>query len=379
MTQRPTTAAPAGLSRRSALLLPLAAVLPHRARAAIAPITDAMGRSITLPASPERIVIIFNFEEFTAIAGPSGWERVVGLGRKQWAGYRQANWNRYRAAIPRLDSLADVGIADDKSFSVERTLSLRPDLLIVHEFAYRSMAPLMQQIEQAGIPILAIDYNAQDPAKHVASTLAVGSAMGTEDRARALADLYLERMRDIARRVAGGKASKVYVEVGSAGAGTIGNTYNNAMWGRMIEAAGGTNIARDRIPTGWAPMAAEAVLASAPEFVFILGSSWTNAPNAVRAGYDVDIDTTRRTLAPYAERPGWQALPAIRNGELHMIETGLARCLSDWVATQYIAKQLHPDAFSDIDPVKSLRQYHEMFLPVSFAGTWMARLRPPNA
>lgn len=367
------------LSRRSALILPLAVALPHRARAAMQPITDAAGRTVTLKAPAERIVTIFNFEEFTAIAGPAGWDRVVGLGRKQWAGYRQANWNRYLAAIPALGGLADVGIADDKSFSVERTLSLRPDLLIVHEFAFRSMAPLMQQIEQAGIPILVIDYNAQDPAKHVASTLAIGAAVGAEDRAKALSDLYRDRMRDIARRIAGGASGKVYVEIGSGGAGVVGNTYNNAMWGRMVDAAGGANIARDKIPTGWAPMAPEAVLAAGPDFVFILGSSWLNAPNAVRAGFDVNIETSRRSLAPYAERAGWHALPAIRNGELHTIETGLARCLCDWVATQYIAKQLHPAAFSDIDPVDSLRRYHETFLPVPFSGTWMARLRPLGA
>ena len=44
----------------------------------------------------------------------------------------------------------------------------------------------------------------------------------------------------------------------------------------------------------------------------------------------------------------------------HAIETGLARSLWDWTGTQYIAKQLHPTAFSDIDPVESLRRYHAM-------------------
>lgn len=369
----------AALTRRHALALPFLAALPRAARAAPQSITDAVGRVVTLKAPLERIVTIFSYEELTAIGGPAVWDRVVGIGRKQWAGYRAANWARYRAAIPRLDELADVGIADDKSFSVERTLSLRPDLLIVHEFAFRSMAPLMEQIQAVGVPILVIDYNAQDPAKTVASTLALGAVAGMPDRARALADLYQDRMRDIAARVTGKPAPRVYIEIGSAGAGTFGNTYNNVMWGRMIEAAGGTNIAKDNIPIGWAPMAPEAVLAGAPDFVFILGSSWTNMPNAVRAGYDYDLETARRSLAPYAERPGWSALPAIRAGELHVIETGLARSLPDWIATQYIAKQLNPGAFADVDPVESLRKYHETFLPIRFEGTWMARLRSPGA
>ncbi len=367
------------LSRRLAALLPLAAALPHRARAAMAPIVDVLGRSIALPAPPERIVTIFNFEELTAIGGPAVWDRVVGIGRKQWAGYRAANWARFSTAIPRLEQIADVGIADDRSFSVERTLSLRPDLLIVHEFGFRSMAPLMERIVAAGIPILVIDYNAQDPAKHVASTLAMGAVAGTLDRARVLADLYLDRMRDIARRVDGRPAPRAYVEAGSGGAGMIGNTYNNAMWGRMVEAAGAANVARDRIPTGWAPMAAEAVLAAEPAFIFILGSSWANMPNAVRAGYDYDQETTRRSLRPYLDRPGWAVLPAVRDGNLHAIETGLSRSLPDWIATQYMAKQFFPDAFADADPVEALRLYHERFLPVRFEGTWMTRLRASGA
>ena len=98
-----------------------------------------------------------------------------------------------------------------------------------------------------------------------------------------------------------------------------------------------------------------------------------------RPGYGIDVDTTRRTLAPYANRPGWSNLPAIQSGNIYAIETGLARSLWDWVASEYFAKQMHPDAFADVDPVADLRRYHEQFLPVTFDGTWMARLTPKPA
>jgi ABC-type Fe3+-hydroxamate transport system substrate-binding protein len=367
------------LPRRSALILPLAAALPGRARAAMPPITDAIGRSVTLRAPPERIVITFNFEEFTAVAGPAGWDRVVGFNRRQWAVNRQSNWRRYQAAIPRLADLADVGASENNTFSVERVLGLRPDLLITLALDWTGLAPAMAQIEAAGVPILVVDYNAQVVARHVAGTLALGQATGNQDRAQALAELYTAQVADIARRVEGAARPRVYVELGQGGAGVIGNTYNDAMWGRMVQLAGGDNIAAGRIPAGFAPMSAEYVLAAAPEHVFITGSSWAGSPNAVQAGYDVDVATTRRTLGPYAERPGWSALPAIRSGELHAVETGLARSLWDWTATQYIARQLHPAALSDVDPVASLRRYHEQFLPVSFEGTWMARLTPGSS
>jgi ABC-type Fe3+-hydroxamate transport system substrate-binding protein len=364
------------ISRRTCLILPLASALPSRARANMPPITDALGRTIVLKAPAERIIVSFNFEEFTAVAGAAGWQRVVGFDRHQWENNRHASWVRYRAAIPNHSSLTDIGDTERDTFSVERALSLKPDLLITLAAGYSSRAPLMAQVEQAGIPILVVDYNAQTVEKHVAGTLALGKATANEDRARALADLYVEQLRDIRRRTEGRLRPKAYVELGYGGAGVVGNTYNNAMWGRMIEFAGGANIASARIPTGWAPMSPEYVLAAAPEHIFITASSWANAPNAVRAGYDCSIETTQRTLEPYADRPGWRSLPAIRNNELHAIETGLARSLWDWTGTQYIAKQLHPDAFEDVDPVASLRHYHEQFLPVTFEGCWMARLSP---
>ena len=51
------TASPLRLSRRSALILPLATAMPGRARAAMPPITDALGRTVTLKMPPERIVV----------------------------------------------------------------------------------------------------------------------------------------------------------------------------------------------------------------------------------------------------------------------------------------------------------------------------------
>jgi len=47
----------------------------------------------------------------------------------------------------------------------------------------------MAQIEAAGIPVLVVDYNAQNVEKHVAGTLALGQATGKAARAEELAAL----------------------------------------------------------------------------------------------------------------------------------------------------------------------------------------------
>ncbi len=364
---------PARLARRAAIGLSATLLLPALpARAAIS-LRDAAGRAVVLRGPAERIVLGFNFEEFSAVAGPGAWDRVVGLNRRQWAINRPAVWRHHLAALPGLAALPDIGAAENQSLSAERILALRPDLFLIHAWGYQAQPAVMAQLEAAGVAILVVDYNAQTVALHRASTLALGAALGQGTRAAALAAQYEERLAEIAAGVARiGTRPSAYVELGSGGAGSIGNSYAGTMWGRMVELAGGRNIAEGRIPTGWAPLAAEAVLAAAPEHVFLVGATWADRPGSVRAGYGVTQAEAAASLRPYAARPGWSGLPAIRAGNLAVLESGLARSLMDWIAIHFIARRLHPDLFGHLDPVAGLRRWHEDWLPVPFDGSWLA-------
>jgi len=361
-------------SRRAVLTLALATPFISRAHAQPA-LTDALGRGVALKAPAERIVLGFNYEEFTAIAGPEGWNRVVGFSRTLWSDWRPSVFRRYLKPIPRLADLPDIGNTEDGTFSLERVLSLRPDLVILPEWSFTVLKDQVRQLEALGIPVLVIDYNAEIPERHVTSTLAIGSATGNEDRAQTLARLYTDKLADIrARAKAAGTAPKVYLELGQGGPGVIGNTYWQSMWGRLFDLIGADNIAANHIAGGWGPLNPEYVLAADPDAIFIAGSSWVNKPAAVLTGFDADLATTRARLAPYARRQGWPELKAIRSGRLFAIEHGLSRALFDYTASYFIAKQLYPVQFTDIDPVAELRLYHERSLPVTFEGTWMARL-----
>ena len=371
-----------GLSRRWTLAFGLAAPLARIRLAHAAPltITDALGRTVSLKAPAERIVLGFNYEEYTAIAGPAGWDRVVGFARTLWTDWRPSTFKRYLVPIPRLANLPDVGNTDDGTFSLEKVLSLRPDLVVMAEWSFSQLGEQVKQLEALGIPVMVIDYNAESPERHVASTIALGQATGNEERGRTLAALYTAKMDDVRRRAAAaGTHPKAYLELGQAGADTVGNTYWQGMWGRLFDQIGATNIAAGHIAKAWGPLSPEYVLAANPDVIFIAGSSWVNRPSAVITGYDAPVELTRARLAPYAQREGWPGLAAIKSGELHAIEHGLCRALFDYTATQYLAKQLYPDQFADIDPVAELRRYHEQFLPVTFEGTWMTRLTPRSA
>ena len=363
-------------------LLAGAVLLVSSAAAFAAPteITDALGRKVSVELPVRRVALNFNFEEFTAVAGRDGWQKVVGISRAPWEGWRPLIFNRYKAVIPNLAAMPDIGHSDDNSFSAETVIGLKPDVLFLSEWAYRALKTQTEQIEAAGIPIVIIDYNAQLLDRHLASTRALGKVMGQEARAEELATLYEREYRDILARVekakaAGAPPKKVYVELGQAGADTIGNTYNGTMWGKIITTLGAQNIATGKIPGPWGPLNGEAIIAENPDVILMASSSWVGKTKAVRTGYDVTPEETRASLKPYTERPGWADLKAIRTGEISAIEHGLCRTLYDFVAMQYIAKRLYPEAFADVDPVAAFKAYHEKYLPIGFSGTWMLEFR----
>lgn len=375
------------ISRRAALALPLAALAARPAFAAPIEVTDALGRKITLKAPPERIVVNFNFEEFTAVGGVASWDKVVGFSRELWAGWRAGSFKRYLAKIPKLADLPDVGHTDGGDFSIEKVIALRPDVLLLSDWGYQVLKPQVAQLESLGIPTVVIDYNAQIPARHLASTRALGLVTGQAARGEALAKLYETKLADVQARAAkgiaadGGRKPKIYVELGQGGADVIGNTYWKGMWGSLLDLIGADNIAANHLAGAgnWGPLNPEYVLTANPDAVFIAGSSWANRPLAVLTGFDADIATTRARLAPYARRKGWDGLAAIRTGQLFAIEHGLSRALWDYTAMYYIGKALWPAQFADIDPVGELKAYNDTYLPVAFEGCWMARLTPVGA
>ena len=127
-------------SRRAAFIT-LAAFLcfgfASFAMAAPTEVTDALGRKVKVELPVKRVVLNFNFEEFTAVAGVDAWKNVVGISRAPWEGWRPVIFNRYKAVIPNLADMPDIGNSDDNNLSVEKIISLKPDVF----FAQRRCGP----------------------------------------------------------------------------------------------------------------------------------------------------------------------------------------------------------------------------------------------
>jgi ABC-type Fe3+-hydroxamate transport system substrate-binding protein len=357
----------AGLAGLIALATPAAADIT---------VTDVKGRTVTVKDVPQRVVLGFYYEDYLAIAGPDALDKVVALSLSTWKDWRPKQFAAYEAALPRLASIPDIGNTEDGTFSVEKVIAAQPDLVILAAWSYDTLGEGVEQIEAAGIPVVTLDYNAQTVEKHVASTLALGALMGTSERAEQLAQAYEAAMADIAKRIeaAGPTSRKVYVELAQKGPAEVGNSYGESMWGALIDRLGGHNIAKGQIGN-WGPLSPEYVLSAEPDPIFLAGSEWLNRPQAVVVGFGADPKIARERMTAYLSRPGWSDLPAVKSGSVHAIYHGGARTLSDYVYAQYIAKQLYPDAFADVDPAENLRAYYKAWMPIEASGTFVLPLQ----
>ncbi|HBF28238.1 ABC transporter substrate-binding protein [Rhizobium sp.] len=337
-------------------------------------VNDVLDHQVRLEKPAERVVLGFYYEDFLAVVGPNALDKVIALSLAPWKDWRPNQYALYEAALPKLHSISDVGATDNGDFSVEKVVAARPDLVILPAWANKALGTSVKQIEDAGIPVVTIDYNAQTLEKHIQSTEVLGKVMGAETRAHQLIENYKAAMADIDARVkrATPTQKKVYIEVGSKGASSIGNSYSGDMWGGLVNRLGGQNIAKGELK-GLGPLNPEFVLAQKPDVILIAGSEWQKKPEAMTMGFSIDESMARQRLAPYMARAGWSELPAVKNGDVYAIYHGGARTLSDYVYAQYIAKQLYPEEFKDLDPAQELRDYYAKWLPIKADGLFMMR------
>ena len=53
----------------------------------------------------------------------------------------------------------------------------------------------------------------------------------------------------------------------------------------------------------------------------------------------------------------------------------LSRHIFDFAGAQFLAKQIQPDIFADMDPEANLTEFFERFMPVDLDGVWTLSLK----
>ena len=226
-------------------------------------LVDDRGRRIELPAPARRIVSLLPSLTETVCA-LDACDRLVGVDRS-------SNWPASIAALPRLGGLEDT--------QLERLVALRPDL--VHA---ASSSRAIERLESLGIRVLALEPKGFADTRRVLRTVA--QALGRPEDGEALWMRIDARIAAAAARVpVSARGLRSYFEVSE----TPHAASEGSFVGETLARLGLRNV----VPASLGPfpqLNPEFVVRAAPELVF--GSA--------------------RAVAAMPARPGWAALPALR-------------------------------------------------------------------
>lgn len=261
----------------------LALSVPCHAKGPVATtITDQLGRRVTVPERPARVVAL----------APSITEIIFDLGCQD----RLVGVTRYSDYPPEARSLPQVG--SYVQLNLEKIAALRPDLCI----AVKDGNPLkvVRRMEALHIPVYAVDP--RDFASITATLMEIGRLLDAEDAARAITAEMEARVARVKARVATlPSRPKVFFQIGITPIVAPGT---NTFIHELIELAGGINVTAGPVP--YPRISREQVLTLAPEVVIITSMA--------------RLQTFERVKEEWQR---WKEVPAVRAGRIHLVDSNL--------------------------------------------------------
>lgn len=360
---------------RIAVLTALLTTTVH-VQAQVQTIKDVLGREVKVDVPAKRVVLGFYYPDYIAATGADNFGNVVGISREFWEKFNSGSWTLYSEKLPNLKNIGDIGNVNTGTFSFEKTLAMKPDVVVLAKWQFETLKADIPRFEAANIPVVVVDYNDQTVKNHTISTQILGQIAGSEQRANQVAQEYADGITDIQRRVQAAQLAKpkIYVEFGDKGPQEHSFTFGKNMWGAIADTVGGDNISKPFVEN-WGPINPEQVLVSKPDVILISGTEvGMKQPDAMAMGIDISAEEAQRRLKGFTTRHGWQDLPAVKNNRVYGIYHTASRSLSDLASAQLMAKALYPQAFADVNPEENYMAFHEKYLPIKPKGTFFIQL-----
>lgn len=303
-------------------------------------ITDALGRQVSLPAAPQRIVITGRALIMIADAAyifPQAAERIVGLGD---ASQGTSNF------IALIDPAYAAKAVLERDASAEQIAALQPDLVILKSYLAETIG---QPVEALGIPVVYVDF--ETPEQYFRDLAILGQVFQDEARAVEAAAYYQSRMTQVEQTVRQAESRpRVLLLYYTNRDGNVAFNVPPLTWmqTRLVEMAGGEPVWADANPGGgWTQVTFEQIAAWDADQIFII--SYSRNPSEVAAELRAD--------------PTWQALRAVREGRLYAFAADLYswdQPDTRWIlGLRWLAGKLHPDLFPDLDIVAEAQTFYQ--------------------
>jgi cobalamin transport system substrate-binding protein len=267
---------------------------------------DEVGRRVQVPQEVNRIVSL----------APNLTEIVFALGEgNHLAG--DTDYCDYPA-----EALQKPHVGGAVNPNLEVVVSLMPDLILASKSINRRET--VKALEHIGLPVYVTDPHSVEGM--IASVEHIGSAIGVDKSASALAENLRARLAELDRRVSGAPQRRVLFVVWTDPLISVGR---NTFIADALRRAGGRSVVDTSVE--WPHVSMEEMVKLQPEFLVFASAHTGDAQH--------DIETIR-TL------PGWKNLTAVQQGNVIVISDAINRPAPRMVdAIEQMARALHPEAF----------------------------------
>ena len=273
-------------------------------------VTDQLGRNVTVPDEPRRIVSL----------APNITEIIFALGQE----HLLIGATRFSDYPPEAEKLPKVG--SYVHLDLEKIVALKPDLCI----AIKDGNPIVvaKRLESLKIPVYAVDPKNLETIMQ--TVLEIGGLINAEKRADLLVqnmDLRIQKVKSLVSNVT--HRPRVFFQIGVSPIVSVGtHTFIHG----LIVLAGGTNLAEG--PISYPRFSREQVLALSPEVIIITSMARAAIFEQVKAEWNK-----------------WPDLPAVRNQRIFLEDSNFfdrpTPRLVDGL--ELLVRLIHPELFKEAE------------------------------
>lgn len=298
-----------------------------------------------------------------------------------WAGdVNRISPEMYAAFVEKSPTLATLPKTPSSAgdFDVEAVLAAGPNVAVVSLGSGPTDAQV-SQLEAAGVTVAFIDFFTHPFENQARSLSLLGRLVGREEQATAYNTFRAERLKVISDRVAtltDAQKPTVFLEAHAGNGPDCCNSVGPGNVGDYIAFVGGRNIGADVLNTASGKLNLEYVIDRDPTIYIATGGPHLERAGGFVVGPQYSADQSRSSLRRVASRRGITNLTAVSAGRTHGLSHQLLNSPIDIVATEVLAKWIHPELFADLNPRATLDQINTRFLAVPYRGDYWIDLAP---
>lgn len=302
-------------------------------------VTDFKGRTVTVPATVDRIA-----EQFPA---HTAMDIMLGAGDRLVAIPRNVKTiPLLRKVYPRIADVPEL-FQNGGGVNIEELMALKPDVV--------SVGAAAKPFEAAGMPAVAMGFDSYETMTN--AVLLAGEVYGGSavDRAKAYVDYLNAKVELVKSRTGNLPADQKPSVLHIASYPPLVVDGGKSIIDQWITLGGGTDAASS-VPGAHFRITFEQLLKWDPDVIVI---ETPGGDQGIMANSGLSV------IDAFAKSPGWSDLKAVKTHRVYINPQGLYPWdrygPEEALQIQWIAKTLHPDLFTDLDIRAETRGFYKTF------------------